>query len=1079
MNSFGLGLVLNFVDNATSGMGNATRAFQQMSITADAVSSSVSTSIADIVTASYALDAVGSTLMGTGSSIISLYTDVSQKVIDTGMELMGYRNQLKALYGDDAFEQKMQDIQQYAADSVFEVQGLTQAVITMKAVGIEAMNEISTSSGEHTQTLLDYASDIAAMFPNMRNAYGTGVNAAMGALKEYIAEGNALSLKRGAGLDITGLLGEDKGSTIEARTRQVADLVEQLGIAGYTEKLMGTPTQQLSRMQDILFNTMAKISDSGVLDRYTSLLSKVADWMDKLTKDTETYDTIVSIMGDTLDTLLSPLESILDFLLENSNAIIKWVKENPKLTKSILLTVAALGAFLVAGGAFLKLVSSIGMASAGLSFLTKFPTLLSSLGSAFGGLIAKALPFVSLAAVAYFAWSNNLFGIRDVTTRVLGDLGAIFSLIGSAWSDNTLTYDEFQKAQQLGILPLIESILQLKYYWDFLVQGFKDGFKSFFDGLVETLNQLGVLDVDINTLIASIGEFLRSLIDVGAEDKWTSIGKSLGEIAGALVTITVILSSLKAILPVLKVIGTVLNLVLIKPLSLVGKLFKPFFTNIKNIVTVLKGGQGVGFFTKLLEVIVAVVRGGMGLKDAMTVVFGGVATTVSGIISFVGGLATAAYAFVKQLVDGFSWFWEIIKWIGLAIAAVGAVLLGIVSGPIAAIVAAVVGAVTTIIVLVKQYWNEICAFFSTVGSWIYDNVIVPVATFFVNLWNGIVDGVLFVVNGIVNFFSSIASWIYDNVIAPVVNFFVVYIYPFIEKIVEIVAKIIEIIVVLTRVFVQWVYSNVIKPVATFFADLWNWIVTGVQNFVDGFMNAIIVICEWVNTNIVQPIATFFANLWNGLITGVQNFIDGFVAFFYSAVESIKEFFSPLATFFQEMWDGIVSVFSAIGTAVADAISGAVRGAINGILNGAAGIINGFIRAINAAIGLINEIPGVEISKLTLLQVPQLAEGGVVDKPTLAEIGEDGKEAVVPLEKNTEGLDLIAKKIAPRLSGQSHIQGNLTPVKEEHNDYSVTFMAGSVVIQLANATEAELEKAAEKLMRIIERKQQLKKMAVRA
>ena len=41
MNSFGLGLVLNFTDNATAGIGNATRAFQQMSSTADSVASSV------------------------------------------------------------------------------------------------------------------------------------------------------------------------------------------------------------------------------------------------------------------------------------------------------------------------------------------------------------------------------------------------------------------------------------------------------------------------------------------------------------------------------------------------------------------------------------------------------------------------------------------------------------------------------------------------------------------------------------------------------------------------------------------------------------------------------------------------------------------------------------------------------------------------------------------------------------------------------------------------------------------------------------------------------------------------------
>ena len=51
--------------------------------------------------------------------------------------------------------------------------------------------------------------------------------------------------------------------------------------------------------------------------------------------------------------------------------------------------------------------------------------------------------------------------------------------------------------------------------------------------------------------------------------------------------------------------------------------------------------------------------------------------------------------------------------------------------------------------------------------------------------------------------------------------------------------------------------------------------------------------------------------------------------------------------------------------------------------------------------------------------------------------------------------------------------------ETKNDYSVTFAAGSIVIQLANTSDSELEKAAEKIMKIIARKQQLRAMAVRA
>lgn len=895
MNSFGLGLVLNFVDNATAGMNNATRAFQQMSITADSVCSSVSTSIADIVTASYALDAVGSTLMNTGSSIISLYSDVSQSVIDAGMEMQGYRMQLSALYGSvEAGEAKMDEIKQYAMSSVFDIQSLIPAVTTMKAVGIEAMNEITTSSGQNTQKLLDYASDLAAMMPNMRNAYGTGVSAAMGAFKEYIAEGNAMSLKRGAGLDITQILGEDKGASIEERTQQVADLIEKLNIVGYTANLAGTPTQRLSNMQDALFNSLTKIADSGVFEKYCDLLEKLSNWVFSLVEDEETFNTITGVLADTVTTLLSPLESLLDFLIENGNAIMNWIKEHPKLTKNILLTVAAVGALLVAGGAVLKFIASLGMAAAGLKFLKSLPTLLSTLGGGFGALVTKALPFVALAAGLYFAWKNNIFGIRDLIT----ELGEIISIAFDALGDYELSEENFQRAKELGVLPFIEALLQLKYHWGFLVEGFKTGFKSFTDGVAKALQSLGILDIDLGGTLGTLGEFIQSLFQAGSEENWQKVGEVVGYLVGALVSLVVFTKTLS-------------------------------------------------FITKVLSPIVQVITG---IGKAIKWVISFIGTTFGSVLAVISGIVMAAVGFIKQLNEGFSWFWEIIKWIGLALATVGAILLGVAAWP-AVIVAAIVGAVTTIIVLVKQYWNEICAFFVTIGTWIYDNVI-------------------------------------------------------------------------------------------------------------------------------SPVAQFFVGLWEGILTGVSNFINGLVSFFQTAVTKIKEFFTPIVEFFQGVWDGIVRIFSAIGTAVSDAITGAVRGAINAVLSGAIGIINGFIRAINTAISIINAIPGVNIGYLSTLNVPQLATGAVVDKPTLAEVGEDGKEAVIPLEKNTEGLDLIAQKIAPRLNAQPQLQGGSKSV-EEHNDYSVTFAAGSIVIQLVNATDAELEKAAEKLMKIIERKQQLKAMASRA
>ena len=44
------------------------------------------------------------------------------------------------------------------------------------------------------------------------------------------------------------------------------------------------------------------------------------------------------------------------------------------------------------------------------------------------------------------------------------------------------------------------------------------------------------------------------------------------------------------------------------------------------------------------------------------------------------------------------------------------------------------------------------------------------------------------------------------------------------------------------------------------------------------------------------------------------------------------------------------------------------------------------------------------------QIPLLATGGITTGATLAMIGESGKEAVLPLEKNTGWMDTLAEKI---------------------------------------------------------------------
>ena len=55
-----------------------------------------------------------------------------------------------------------------------------------------------------------------------------------------------------------------------------------------------------------------------------------------------------------------------------------------------------------------------------------------------------------------------------------------------------------------------------------------------------------------------------------------------------------------------------------------------------------------------------------------------------------------------------------------------------------------------------------------------------------------------------------------------------------------------------------------------------------------------------------------------------------------------------------------------------------------------------------------------------ISIPRLARGGIVNRATLAQIGEAGREAVLPLERNTGWMDLLAQKISDQPGGASTI-----------------------------------------------------------
>ena len=158
---------------------------------------------------------------------------------------------------------------------------------------------------------------------------------------------------------------------------------------------------------------------------------------------------------------------------------------------------------------------------------------------------------------------------------------------------------------------------------------------------------------------------------------------------------------------------------------------------------------------------------------------------------------------------------------------------------------------------------------------------------------------------------------------------------------------------------------------------------------------------------------YFSGIWDGIKSVFSAVGTWFSDTFSAAWTAIKNVFSNWGAFFSGLWDNIKSTFSSLGTKLGDAIGGAVKSGINTVISWIERTINRAIGLINGAIGIINKLPGVNIGRIGTLTLPRLAKGGVIDSATIAMIGEQGKEAVVPLENNTEWMDKLADRITSK------------------------------------------------------------------
>lgn len=319
-------------------------------------------------------------------------------------------------------------------------------------------------------------------------------------------------------------------------------------------------------------------------------------------------------------------------------------------------------------------------------------------------------------------WGLALFGIRSAYNAIRGAMSLL-----SQYDDQLASNVEYiQYALASTLKPVIETILnlviRLLQYINYIAKAWtgKDLFASAksFESMKKSASSTAKSTKEINKQLASFDE-MNILSDTS-----TSGGAGGADIAAPNIDLTGIQGEVPSWV---QWIADNKDLIIAALLGIAG-----------GIIAIKLGAD-------LL----------MGLGIGL--IIAGIVKTVKAIIDFIKDPSWDNFA---KILEGLA---VILTGVAIAMLAVNA------ANPVAWIVLAIAAVVALAAVVIKN-WDKIKSVLGVVGSWINDHIIKPIADFFTGLWNGIVSGVTWAVNGIKSIFNTVVSF-FSGIINSILGFF--------------------------------------------------------------------------------------------------------------------------------------------------------------------------------------------------------------------------------------------------------------------------------------------------------------------
>lgn len=281
------------------------------------------------------------------------------------------------------------------------------------------------------------------------------------------------------------------------------------------------------------------------------------------------------------------------------------------------------------------------------------------------------------------------------------------------------------------------------------------------------------------------------------------------------------------------------------------------------------------------------------------------------------------------------------------------------------------------------------------------------------------DGLLGVISDLTTTISDGVQHVTDKI----TELYDEHIHPFIENvkngISELIAKFLE----FWNTYIQPILENL----ALMFEDTYENHLKPVFDNIIEIIGIVIDILNYLWTDILQPIIEWI----------IENVLPVILPIIENLNQNIKDSVDFILDLINFLLAGIKLVFAAIHVLLTKDTDKALRQAeksvkdfVNSVIQMFENMVNHVINGLNSLISGFNSIgfslPDFlgggswhpSIPTISTVKLPRLANGGVTTGRTLAEIGEAGREAVLPLENNTGWMDDLASKLASKMPDYS-------------------------------------------------------------